>query len=172
LAQWTIRKVQTTEAIAMIAMQFAGAAASWKLFEYLTNRELANIAGTGFDWRVLTAEAVGAFVLTYLIVAAYDKVADERQRATAVGVGMFLGVLVASVASNALVNPALAIGAQSVSRAYLVGPLLGALVGANLYALLFAPAPVRRRAASSATARKTTARKTTRRTTTKRRTRR
>ena len=50
-----------------------------------------------------------------------------------------MGILVASLASNGIVNPAVAIGVQSWSWVYAVAPLVGAVLGANVYGLMATP---------------------------------
>ena len=49
-----------------------------------------------------------------------------------------MGVIVASVVSNGVLNPAVALGIQSWGIEYFVAPLVGGLIGFNLYALVFA----------------------------------
>lgn len=140
LGLWTVRKIDTGRAVVYIAAQFLGAVAAWQLYVYLVDRTLQNIAGKEFDWRVLVAEMVGTFVLSFGIAAvAFGKQDEKRMAAAIVGGSFALGILAAGVASNALLNPAVALGVQSWDKAYVIGPILGALVGTNLYAMLFAP---------------------------------
>lgn len=143
LGLWTVRRINTTHAVVYVIAQFLGALSAWRLYEYLTNSELTNIAGTSFDWRVLAAEAIGTFVFVFGVTAAIYQKYEGVQLAAAIGVSLFLGVLIAAVAlnGNGVVNPAVALGIQSWSRAYVVGPLVGALVGANLYHYVFADVP-------------------------------
>jgi hypothetical protein len=42
------------------------------------------------------------------------------------------------VAANGALNPAVAYGINSWSLAYAIGPIVGAIIGMNLYAILFA----------------------------------
>lgn len=139
LGQWTIRRVPTTQAVVYIAAQMLGGAAAWRLNEYLLNEPLTNRAGNDLDWRVLIAEAVGAFVFAMAVAAAASRAYDGTKLAFTVGTGLLLGMLVASIASNGLINPSLAVGIQSWSWAYVLGPILGAVVGMNLYGLMFKP---------------------------------
>src|SRR5690606_10039020 len=98
------------------------------------------IAGADFDWRVLVAEAVGAFVFTFAIAAAIYQNLEDVSKAALIGGGLFLGIVAASLASNAVLNPAIALANQSWSKAYIFGPVIGGVIGFNLYVLLFAPA--------------------------------
>ncbi|MDQ3123858.1 MAG: aquaporin [bacterium] len=149
---WTLRKIQTLQAIAYLAVQMLGGLAAWQLANYFVGDDLRSIAGNSFEWKVLVAEAVGAAVFTMAVAAAvYQRVNDAdnvvrdggwlnpSRVAVLLGGGLFLGVIVASLASNAILNPAVALANQSWSRAYIFGPIIGSVVGMNLYVLLFAP---------------------------------
>src|SRR5690606_29756089 len=92
-----------------------------------------------FDWRVLVAEAVGALVFTFAFAAAVYQRYEGGKAAALIGGGLFMGIIIASVASNAILNPAVALGNQSWARAYIFGPIIGGVIGTNLYVLLFAP---------------------------------
>lgn len=168
---WTMRKVQSLQAVAMIAAQMLGGVAAWKLTEYLLDSGIKNIAGDSFDWRILLAEAIGAFVLGLGVAVASTRAYTGAQWANALGVSLFLGVLVATFASNGVLNPAVAVGVQSWNWAYALGPVLGGVVGMSFYGLLFVGWPVRRTRAAAvrakASTRKTAARKTTTRKTTR-----
>lgn len=139
IGMWTLRKVQTLQAIATVAAQMLGGLAAWRLAEYFTGQTLTSIAGKTFDWKVLVAEALGTLVFTFAVAAAVYQKFEGGKLAATVGAGLFAGIIVASLASNAALNPALALANQSWGRAYIFGPIIGAVVGMNLYALLFAP---------------------------------
>lgn len=137
LGLWTIRKIETTKAVVYIAAQVLGGIAAWQLNEYLWNTSLdKSIKLSEWDWRIFIAEAVGTFVFTFGIAAAVKKGFDGLQAAAAIGGSLFLGVLVASGASAAVLNPAVAVGVQSYGTPYLLGPILGSVVGMNLYVML------------------------------------
>lgn len=136
---WSARQVKTLPAIVYIAAQLLGGIVAYLLYTYFVNSSWAN-TGT-YDARVLVAEAVGAFVFSLGWAAAvYNKLVGG-QAAFVVGGSLILGILVASVGSGGLLNPAVALGMRSwVWGTYVLGPVLGAVIGFNLYALLFAPA--------------------------------
>ena len=178
IGMWTIRKIQTLQALAYIAAQMLGGLAAWRLAQYFTGQKLTSIAGKNFEWKILVAEAIGTFVLAFGISAALYQKYEGGKLAATVGAALFAGVVIASLASNATINPAVALANQSWARAYIFGPIIGSVVGMNLYAFLFAPrglatvtvsnandtAPeTSRRAASTATTtrRKTVAKKKT-----------
>lgn len=137
---WTLRKIQTIQALAYLAVQMLGGVAAWQLANYFVGSELQSIAGNAFDWKVLVAEAVGTFVFTFAIAAAVYSNYDAPTKAALIGGGLLMGVIAASLASNGVLNPAIALANQSWARAYIFGPIIGAVVAMNLYVLLFAPA--------------------------------
>lgn len=137
LAFWTLKKIDTLTAALYIAMQFAGAAVALRLYEYLTDKPLVAIAEKEFSWPVLVAELVGTMLFTMGIAAAVSGKFQDGRKALAIGGSLGLGILIAGVASNAVLNPAVALGIQSWSKAYVAGPIIGGVIGMNLYAYLF-----------------------------------
>jgi aquaporin Z len=137
LALWTARRVKTLTAVVYIAAQFLGGWAAYGLYKYFVHGTVQHVS-SGYQARILIAEAVGAFIFTLVASAVlYEKVWGYR-RAMVVGVAYTVGILVASSSSNGFINPAVALGSNSWGWAtYALGPVLGAILGVNLYALLF-----------------------------------
>lgn len=138
VGMWSARQIGTLKALLYIAVQFMGAAFAWKLYTYFIDNSIPSIAGAEFDWRIFTAEAVGTMIFTFGVAAALYQKQDNSKFALTAGVSLIIGILIASSISNGVINPAVALGVQSWSREYVVGPLVGGIVGVNLYALLFA----------------------------------
>lgn len=138
---WTLRKIETTKAVVVIAAQFLGGAVAWRLNEYLLNTTIKSTANAKFDWRIFVAEAVGTLVFSYGVVAALQRGYEGFEKAFTVGASLAVGIMIASFASNGLLNPAVALGVHSWSFVYVAAPVLGAVVGMNLYMLLNAPLP-------------------------------
>lgn len=139
LGLWSVRKFPTSQAIVYIAVQMLGGLTALRVNEYLTDQVLENTAAAAWDWRVATAEIIGTFIFTFGIAAAVYGAYEGGKLAAAIGGSLFVGVLIASFASIGALNPALALGVNSWSAAYVIAPLLGAILGMNTYALLFAP---------------------------------
>lgn len=133
---WTIKKIDTVKAIMYIVAQVLGGVAALYLIKYLVGQPLENISGK-FDWKVLLSEAIGALVFGFGVASAVYQKYEGGKLAFAVGGSLTVGILVASLASNAILNPAVAIGLNSLNWAYAAGPVLGSIVGMNLYMLLF-----------------------------------
>lgn len=139
IGQWTIRKIGTLKAISYLAVQMLGGLAAWQLANYFSGREIQSIAGNEFDWKVLVAEAIGTFVFTFAFAAAIYQNLEDGKKTALIGGGLTIGIFTASLASNAVLNPAIALANQSWAVAYVVGPIIGAVIGFNLYVLFFAP---------------------------------
>lgn len=136
---WTARRIKTLPAIVYVAAQLLGGSVAYLLYKYLVDTPLQYVGE--YDPRVLVAEAVGAFVFTLGWAAAVYNKFDNGKRAFAIGGAFTVGIIVASVGSAGLLNPAVALGAHVwVWGTYVLGPVLGGIIGFNLYALLFAPA--------------------------------
>jgi len=139
IALWTARKVSTLRAVFYIVAQLLGGWAAYYLFTYLTGAKFAPIGGH-YTAKILLSETFGAFVLGFIWSSAMFQKLSTAVRASVGGVAFLLGVLAASVAAIGIVNPAVALGIRSwVWGTYVLGPVLGAVIGVNLYGLLFAP---------------------------------
>jgi len=141
LALWTARRFKTLTSVVYIAAQLLGGWAAYGLYKYFVHGTVQHVS-SGYQARILVAEAVGAFVFTLVAAAVlYEKVWGFR-RALMVGGAYTLGVIVASAAANGFINPAVALGSNSWGwGTYVLGPVLGAIIGVNLYALLFSGEP-------------------------------
>lgn len=136
---WSARRVKTLPAFMYVAAQLAGGLVAYLLYSYIVDTTLKSTGA--YNARVLVAEAAGAFIFSMAWAAtAYHKL-DTGKTAFAVGAGLTVGIVVASLGSAGLLNPAVALGLHSwVWGTYVLGPVLGGIIGFNLYALLFAPA--------------------------------
>lgn len=139
LGMWTARKIKTAPALVYIGAQVLGGAMAYLLYTYLVGTQLENVGK--YDAQILVAEAVGAFIFSLGWAAVVYNKLDNTKAAFAVGAALTVGIIVASAGSAGILNPAVALGAHTwVWGTYVLGPVLGAVIGFNLYALFFAPA--------------------------------
>lgn len=163
---WTARRIGTLKAIAYVAAQLLGGVMAWQLFQYFTNHTLPPHNVT-FSTPVWLAEVIGTSVLALAFTAAWNKGVETLNSAITVGAAYFVGILISATASAGYINPAIALGSRSWSSAYVLGPLVGGLIGVNLYSFFFGPSTAAAaRAASTVTVSRTT---TTRKVTSRRR---
>lgn len=135
---WSLKKIDTLKAGLYIIAQFMGAAFAWKLYTYLISNTIPSIAGKDFDWKIFVAEMVGTLIFTFGIAAALYQKYEGGKLAATIGGSLIIGIVVASALSNGVLNPAVALGIQSWSKEYVIAPLVGSLIGFNLYAFVFA----------------------------------
>jgi aquaporin Z len=137
---WTARKVTTAKAIVYIAAQLLGAWAAYYLYTYFVKTSLQPVGGH-YAGRIMVAEAVGTAIFTFGWTSALYQRFSTAVAASVSGLSYMLGIIAASSAAIGLLNPAVALGVRSwVWGTYVLGPVLGAVIGVNLYALLFAEA--------------------------------
>jgi aquaporin Z len=139
---WTARRITTVRAVAYIVVQLLGGLASWRLYEYFSGHHIASKT-SHWSTSVWLAEVVGTAILAMGFAAALYKAVDALNAALTIGTALFVGVLVAATASAGYLNPAVALGQRSFNSVYILGPLVGGLVGVNLYNWLFAGATIK-----------------------------
>ncbi len=132
---WTARQISTLKAVKYVAVQLLGGLAALELFQYFTNRQL-QAKNLEFSTPVWLAEVVGTAILAMALIAAIKKGYDTLQTAVVYGLSFFVGILIAATASAAYLNPAIALGERSWNAVYVLGPLVGGLIGVNLYTML------------------------------------
>lgn len=151
IGMWTARQIKTLPAFGYIVAQMLGAWVAYYLYTYFVKTSLPAIGG-GYDSHVLVAEAVGAFILSLAFAAAVFNRFWSAKTAATVGSGYVLAIVVAASVvitggtGIGIVNPAVALSMRAFDvfgsmgwGTYALGPILGAVIGFNLYALLFAP---------------------------------
>jgi glycerol uptake facilitator-like aquaporin len=158
---WTARRIGTLRGITYIAAQLLGGVAAWQLFQYLTNHSLP-AKNIPFSTPVWLGEVVGTTILALAFAAALNKGIQVLNSAIAVGAAYFVAILIAATASSGYVNPAIALGSRAWSGVYVLGPLVGGIIGVNMYTYFFGDSAVAR-AARTVTVSRTTTRRTTRR---------
>jgi glycerol uptake facilitator-like aquaporin len=160
---WTARRIGTLRGVSYVAAQLLGGVVAWQLFQYLTNHTMP-AKTVSFSTPVWLAEVVGTGVLALAFTSALNKGVETLNSAVSVGAAYFVGILIAATASAGYVNPAIALGSRAWSGVYVLGPLVGGLIGVNLYSYLFGTAvPVRSTGAVTVSRRTTTRRTTSRR---------
>jgi glycerol uptake facilitator-like aquaporin len=178
LGLFSVKKVKLLEALMFVAMQAVGAVLAWKFFEYLSPERAIEAVGNEFTWEIFWAEMVGGLLLALGFAAVVYRKFVGGHAGAVVGMSLFLASTAVAVVIfdrqlvSGVLNPAVAIGLGyrpdvQVYLAYFFGPVVGAVIGMNLYKMFFSgdktevaasaskPAPV----AVSATAKKAPAKK-------------
>lgn len=131
LGLWCIGKMKTSGAIGYIVAQVIGAVL---VGPFLTLFQIVPVNAGGLDDLASgIGEALGAGILVAGVCSVvYGKTSSGASGVT-VGGSLFLGATIASSVGNGIVNPAVAIGLQSITLTYLLAPFVGALIFAELY---------------------------------------
>ncbi|HEX8762645.1 MAG TPA: aquaporin [Candidatus Saccharimonadales bacterium] len=150
----SVRRIKIVPAVVYVAAQLLGGIAAYYLFTYFVGQTWNNSGD--FSGRVLVAEAVGAFIFSLGWAAVVFQKMEAGRAAAVIGMSLMLGVLVSAAGAGGIVNPAVALGARSwVWGTFVLAPVLGGIIGFNLYSLLFAPA----KSLTASTEKKTSSRK-------------
>lgn len=133
----SVKKIDSSTALGYLIAQIAGALSAWVVMSLLVGGELvAKVQAVG-DYKIFFAEMLGTLLFGFGIASAVNHKLTGFAQAFAIGGSLTFGIAIASVASNGVLNPAVAIGIESVSWSYVLGPIVGAILGMNLYAYLF-----------------------------------
>ena len=135
---WTIKKINSNNAVVYIASQMLGGAVALLFYNYLINGSLAPSGSGEFVWRVFWGEAAGAIIFGAGIASAIDQKMEGFYKAFTIGASLAAGALLASVASAGYLNPAVALANNSWDKTLVVAPIFGIIVGMNSYMALFA----------------------------------
>lgn len=132
---WSLGKIKFNEAAKYVLAQCLGAGTVWVLLPSLVT-EVGRVPvhqtfGTGF------AELIGAAVFTFGIASVvYGKV-QPLMSGLVIGGSLLLGVAIAALlGSNGVLNPAVAFGISSFNIMYMLGPVVGSVLGMQLYRYL------------------------------------
>lgn len=138
VGMWTARKINTVTAVLYILVQMLGAWAAYGLYTFYVKNSLQPVGGE-FAWQIFTAEMVGTAIFAFAVAAAVYQRAKIGLFAAMAGLGLTIGIVAASPASLGLLNPAVALGIRAwVLGTYVLGPIVGAVIGVQLYSLLYA----------------------------------
>lgn len=144
LGVWASKKItqsSSVKAVTYIVAQVLGALASWQLYQYFVNQKIT-AQPVKYSLPLLVAEVVGTFILALGFATAASRAFSALESALTYGFSLFVGIMVAATASAAFLNPAVALGLRSFNFnwVYIVGPIVGGVVGIVLYKVMFEPA--------------------------------
>lgn len=138
VALFTARRISALRALLYVVAQLLGAVLASALYVYLVKNHLKDIPSKP-ELRIAVAEGVGAALFAFAYTAAHYQRLTIGAAAAVSGLAYMVGSVAASPASLGLLNPAVALGVHAfIYKIYLLGPLVGAIVGVQLYSLLFA----------------------------------
>ena len=131
IAMVSLKKLSNKDALVYIIFQVVGA-----LLAILVVTEIGGAAPELVAENTMPvgiAEAIGTFILVFGVSSVALKKIDNDASGLVVAGSLFLGLMLAGVMSNGILNPAVAIAFGSVSWMYMLGPVVGGIVGAQVY---------------------------------------
>ncbi len=130
----SIKKISVRDAVGYIIAQFGGAGLAMLVAQVFI--PILPIVPVSDSVWVVLAEVLGTFILVFGIASVvYGKVSRELS-GVVIGGSLLLGIALASSGSNGILNPAVAMALYSLSLSYVVGPLLGGLLGVWVFKFL------------------------------------
>lgn len=129
---WSISKISSKDATQYVAAQGLGALAAFLIVT-------ATIGGVSLglvaeDGSVFLAELIGTALFTFGIASVvYDKVVDAAS-GLVIGGSLLLGITLAvMLGSGGILNPAVGLALGSTSLSYILGSIIGAVIGMFTY---------------------------------------
>ncbi len=129
----SVGKIEGKEAAKYVAAQVLGALVAYGLLKWLVGTPSPAVVDTV---QVAVGELIGAFLLVFGVSAVVHGRVPEAASGLVIGSSLLIGILCAATLSNGVLNPAVAIGINSLSLFYIVAPILGGLLGAQTYSWL------------------------------------
>ena len=137
IGAWSIGKIKPIEALTYIVAQFIGACIAL----LIAQKGLAPVPAlvVADSVRVLVAELIGMTIFTFGIASVIYGKAHQAASGFVIGGSLLIGIALAALfGSNGVLNPAVAFGIGSFGVMYVLGPILGSILGMNLYKYIHA----------------------------------
>ncbi len=163
LGAWVTRRLSGLRALAYIVAEVIGAILALVILDAYVNNAPATSGALGAsaaqlfkaaaipqgkEWFIFLSEFVGAIIFGFAVAGATREKKERTAAALTVGLGAFLGLMIAGsgtamLGGSAILNPALAVALQAIDFAsvwpimvYVVGTCLGGIIGFVLYDLV------------------------------------
>ena len=136
---YSIGKISVQEGVRYIIGQFIGAGlAIFIVNAFLpeATSTITSIINPQNTIIVFMAEMIGMFFFTFGIASViYGKI-PKSLSGIVIGLSLILGITFATIASAGILNPAVAMGLGAFNIMYIVGPVIGSILGMNAYKYL------------------------------------
>ena len=131
---WSVKQIRNADALNYIGAQFIGAALAY----FLTSSVGPVGASAGIvvsnSLAVGLAELVGTFFFTFGIASVVYEKAPGHFSGFVIGGSLLLGITVSALlGANGVLNPAVAFGIGSFGIMYVLGPIIGSVLGMQVY---------------------------------------
>ena len=128
---WSRGSIATSKAVAYVIAQIIGGFLAAFVTAYAFGKVLVfDTVSNGLP--IIVAEAAGAFLLVLGVTAVVDGRVSQGASGLTIGSSLLLGILVAAHWSAGVLNPAVAVGLGFASLSYLLAPIVGGIIAAQL----------------------------------------
>lgn len=136
IGAWSIKKISNKDAISYIISQFFGAAIAI-IIATACKIEFAKMDLANTSILVGFAELLGTTLFTFGIASViYGKVSKDFS-GVVIGASLFLGIAISALlGASGILNPAVAFGVKSFGIMYVLGPIIGSVLGMQAYKYL------------------------------------
>ena len=136
IGAWSIGKISLQDAAKYVTAQFIGAFVAMLMVHAFIPEATSLISLAMVPTATLTvlcAEILGMFFFTFGIASViYGKTPSDFS-GVVVGLSLTLGIMIAIIGSAGILNPAVALGLGSFNFMYILGPIVGSVLGMNAY---------------------------------------
>lgn len=132
---YSVKKIDSARMVSYLIAQLGGAMLAMLVLSMFLDSDLLARTNVVADYKTFFAEFLGTLIFSFGVAAAVDQKFKDVNAALLVGGSLSLGAIIAALGSSGLLNPAVAVGVSSLNWSYVLGPLLGGIVGMNVYAL-------------------------------------
>ena len=137
---WSLKKISRDDALGYIAAQLVGGMLAIAAASLLISDLASKLAGMQVrvtdNPMIAAAEAIGALVFAFGVSAVIHGAVEKPVQGMVVGGSLLVGLFLAGTVSNGVLNPAVAMALGSFNLMYLIGPIVGAVVGMKMYTYL------------------------------------
>lgn len=129
---WSIGRVSTNDMAKYVIAQVVGAGTALMIVSSLLVEKLPVTVSDSLG--VGLAEMIGTALFAFGVAAVVFEKVPAAVTGMMIGTALLLGVVLAVLlGSNGVLNPAVALGIESFNIVYVLGPILGSVLGMNLY---------------------------------------
>lgn len=139
----SLDRISLRSAIGYIISQFVGALGALALIAYFANKQFTlvqSMKGPGMQAitpMVFVAELLGTLIFTFAIASVVYGKTHQNVSGLVIGTGLLIGSFTALFAGSfGILNPAVAFSAGTLNLLTGLAPIVGALIGMNLYKIL------------------------------------
>ena len=141
IGAWSIGKIHMIDAIQYIVAQIIGALVAMVLVGGIMPGAVLGMIGditvNNASVLIFIAEALGMFFFAFGIASVVYGKTPTNFSGLVIGLSLTLGIfMAAAVGSLGALNPAVALGLGSFNIAYIIGPIIGSVLGMQAYRAL------------------------------------